>query len=98
MLKSPYRTLIFTIITSNSTPQLTMCMPTVSGAQNFHHYVGHIFDNRVLFQKIFEEEMLIRTQPTTLLQMFQEFLITFKLISKSFIDPDNIFGMNGLMG
>ena len=44
---------------------------------------------KAIFKKIFEEKMLITIQPTTLLQIFCEFIITSQVIFKSSIDPDD---------
>ena len=44
-----------------------------------------------MIQKIFEGEMLIRTQPTTLLQIFFESMFDSKVIIKNIKDPDDTF-------
>ena len=41
--------------------------------------------------KIFEGEMLIKTLPTTFLQLFLKIILYFKVIVKSIIDPDSNF-------
>ena len=41
--------------------------------------------------KIFDEEISIRTLPTTLFQIFLKTILNFKVIVKSIIDPDNNF-------
>ena len=46
--------------------------------------------------KIFEGEMLIRTLPTTLLQIFCKIILNSKVIVKSIIDPDDNSWMNSL--
>ena len=47
--------------------------------------------------KIFIGEMLIRTLPTSLLQIFCKIILNSKVIVKSIIDPDDNFCNNGLM-
>ena len=47
--------------------------------------------NASIVEKIFEGEMLIRTLPTTLLQIFCNISCNSKVIVKSIIDPDNNF-------
>ena len=44
--------------------------------------------NESNFQKTFEREMFIEIQPTTLLQIFCEFMIYSKVILKSIKGPD----------
>ena len=39
--------------------------------------------------KLFEAEMLIRTLPTTLLQIFRKIIVNSKVIEKSIKDPDD---------
>ena len=53
------------------------------------------------FQKIFDEEILIKLLPTTPLQIFCEFMLYSKVIYKSIMGPDDNLsksspGMNGL--
>ena len=40
---------------------------------------------------IIEEELLIETLPTTLLRIFCNFILNFKIIAQSIIDPDDNF-------
>ena len=40
-------------------------------------------------QKIFDGEMVIRTKPTNLLQIFCKIILNFKVTVKSIIDPDD---------
>ena len=50
--------------------------------------------------KIFEGEMLIRTLPTTFLQIFSKIILNSKVSVKSILDPDDNFWRNAqvLMG
>ena len=45
--------------------------------------------NESYFQKVFDGNMLIKIQPKTLLQIFNEFIINFKVILKSIESPDD---------
>ena len=47
--------------------------------------------NESIVEKIFEGELLIRTLPTTLLQIFCKISCNSKVIVKSIIDPDDNF-------
>ena len=51
-----------------------------------------IFCRQKQIQKIFDEDMSIRTLPTTLLQIFCKISFNSKVIVKSIIDPDEILG------
>ena len=42
-----------------------------------------------MFRKIFQGEMIFRTLPTTLLQIFCKIIPNFKDIVKSIVDPDD---------
>ena len=44
--------------------------------------------NKSIIRKIFEGEMLFRTQPTILLQIFCEFVIHSQVIFESIIGPE----------
>ena len=46
-------------------------------------------------RKIFDGEVLIRTKPTTLLQIFCKIILYFKVIVKIIKDPDDNFCRNG---
>ena len=46
--------------------------------------------------KLFEWEMLIRTLPTTLLQIFCKIILNSKIIVQSILDPDDNSWMNSL--
>ena len=56
--------------------------------------IGRLFlwylSNKSNFQEIFAGEILIRIQPTTLLQIFYEVKTNFKVILKSNEGPDDI--------
>ena len=50
-----------------------------------------IFGKPKSYSKIFDGEMSVRTVPTTLLQIFCKTILTFKVIVKGIIDPDDNF-------
>ena len=58
------------------------------------------FAGKSKVMKIFDEEMSIRTLPTTLLQIFCKVILNFRVIVKSITDPDENLWKNSyvLMG
>ena len=50
-----------------------------------------------LKHKIFQGEMLFRTLPTTLLQIFCKIILNSKVIVKRIFDPDDTFWRNSLV-
>ena len=43
---------------------------------------------------VYEGEMLITTQPTTLLEIFYKIIFNSHVIAKSTIEPEDLFGMH----
>ena len=52
------------------------------------YYSEHV--TRIFFQKVFEGELLIRIQPTGLLQILCEVMVDFEIVMRNTIDPNII--------
>ena len=60
-----------------------------NGQRGFHF--DEIFQAKAYLGKLFECEILLRTLPTTLIQIFCKIILNFQDIVKSILDPyDNI--------
>ena len=57
-----------------------------AGQVSSENYVGAC---KSIVKKIFDGEMLIRSLPTTLLEIFCKIMVISKVILKSIIDPDD---------
>ena len=55
-----------------------------------------ILPGKGIVRKIFDGEMLVRTYPTTLPQMFCKIIFNFKVMVKSSLGPDDYLLRNGL--
>ena len=62
--------------------------PFMSVAPKLPDYFGDIFLTKTIFKKLIEGEILIKIQPTALLQIVCEFMINSNVF-KSIFGPDN---------